>query len=114
TQENTPTAVSGGYTWSSISAGNETTCGLTTTGSGYCWGYNAVGQVGNNTTTEENIPTAVFGNLTFSSIASGSDSTDDSNCGLTTGGLEYCWGYNNVSQVGDRTTTNRTVPAAVL
>src|SRR5207245_658805 len=40
-------------------------------------------------------------------------SADDVNCGITTSGAEYCWGYNNEDQVGDQTTTSRSVPTAV-
>ena len=36
-----------------------------------------------------------------------------SNCGLTGGGVAYCWGYNQRGQLGDGTTTNATAPVAV-
>jgi alpha-tubulin suppressor-like RCC1 family protein len=47
-----PVPVSGGHSFSSISAGNEYTCGIAqeTTARGntvaYCWGSNAFGQIG--------------------------------------------------------------------
>jgi alpha-tubulin suppressor-like RCC1 family protein len=56
TARTSPTLVLGGYTWASLSSendtyhGNATTCGVTTTGVGYCWGYNTFGQVGDGTT----------------------------------------------------------------
>jgi alpha-tubulin suppressor-like RCC1 family protein len=35
----TPVAVSGGLSFQSVSAGFSHTCGLTTSGASYCWGY---------------------------------------------------------------------------
>ena len=109
TQRTTPTAVSGGYTWASISAGYYDACGVTTSGSGYCWGANNNGQIGNGTTTNSHTPTAVSGGYTWASISEG---TSDS-CGVTTAGVGYCWGENLHGEVGDTTTTQRTTPTAV-
>src|SRR5450756_279582 len=38
----TPTAVSGGFTFSALSPGDSHTCGLTSAGAAYCWGYNCL------------------------------------------------------------------------
>jgi alpha-tubulin suppressor-like RCC1 family protein len=43
------------------------------------------------------------------SVSAGGDNT----CGVTMGGAAYCWGYNNVGQLGDGATTDTTRPAAV-
>ena len=111
TDSNVPSAVAGGYVWSSITTGDLNTCGLTTTGAGYCWGANFRGEVGDGTTSQRSVPTALAGGLTFSTIVVGDDyATDDTNCGITPGGIEYCWGYNGQSQVGDGTTTDRHSP----
>lgn len=54
-----PTPVLGGLQFASISAGDGTTCGLTTSALSYCWGVNSGGQVGDGTTGGRFVPTIV-------------------------------------------------------
>jgi alpha-tubulin suppressor-like RCC1 family protein len=42
----TPTPVAGGLRFTQVSAGGDHTCGITTDGSLYCWGFNWSGQLG--------------------------------------------------------------------
>jgi alpha-tubulin suppressor-like RCC1 family protein len=51
-----PTLVSGGLTYKSISAGEVSSCGVTTAGVAYCWGDNEYGQLGTNNTTSFQVP----------------------------------------------------------
>jgi alpha-tubulin suppressor-like RCC1 family protein len=59
----TPLAVSGGLTFTLVSAGGGGggghTCGITTSGAAYCWGSNFWGQLGDRTTSNRPIPIAV-------------------------------------------------------
>jgi hypothetical protein len=57
----TPVKVDGGYTFVTISAGSEHTCGIEA-GSGAigCWGRNDAGQLGDGTTTDRSSPVAVI------------------------------------------------------
>ena len=41
-----PVAVGGGLTFEQVSAGVQHTCAVTPDDRGYCWGSNAIGQVG--------------------------------------------------------------------
>jgi alpha-tubulin suppressor-like RCC1 family protein len=56
-----PTAVVGGLRFAQVSAGRDFTCGKTTADAGYCWGYNARGQLGDGTQTNRSTPTGVAG-----------------------------------------------------
>jgi alpha-tubulin suppressor-like RCC1 family protein len=101
----TPVPAAGGHTFVSVSAGNDLTCGISTTGVTYCWGANDVGQLGIGTTAGPDqcraspvaptlacsrVPVAVAGGTTFTAVAA----VDSSACGLTSAGSGYCWGYN--------------------
>ncbi len=70
-----------------VSAGAIHTCGLTTGGQLYCWGYNGYGQLGDGTTENHPVPTLVAGGLLFRQVSAGeyhtcllytSDAADDS------------------------------------
>jgi alpha-tubulin suppressor-like RCC1 family protein len=109
TSGNTPTAVQGGLTFATVSAGFASSCGVTTGGAAYCWGDNAYGELGNGTAVASNVPVAVAGGLTFSTVSAG----DGFACGLTTSGAAYCWGYNGLGQLGNGTAMAQSSPGAV-
>ncbi|TAN57279.1 hypothetical protein EPN15_04850, partial [Patescibacteria group bacterium] len=87
------------------------TCALKTDGSMVCWGNNASGQIGDNSTTQRNVPTQVSGLTagTVKEIAAGGYHT----CALKTNGSVVCWGDNTWGQIGDNSTTQRNVPTQV-
>src|SRR6266550_1619595 len=53
----------GGAEFTSVSAGNDHTCGVTGSGAAYCWGYNLDGELGNGRNTISRVPVAGFGGL---------------------------------------------------
>ena len=90
-----------GFVALSVSAGEESSCGVISGGAAYCWGHNAYGQLGDGDTTSRTTPVPVSGGVTFAQLGPGFRHT----CGLTTGGAAYCWGSNELGQLGDGTTT---------
>jgi alpha-tubulin suppressor-like RCC1 family protein len=91
--------VAGGLRFAMVSAGFTHTCGVTTEGTAYCWGYNYAGQLGNGTATTvpQPSPVAVAGGLRFAKVSAGFEHT----CGVTTGGAAYCWGHSGYGQLGN-------------
>jgi alpha-tubulin suppressor-like RCC1 family protein len=99
-----PAPVAGGLTFIAVSPGYNHSCGLTTGGAAYCWGYNSNGQLGDGTRTTRLSPVPVSGGLTFAAVSAGAQHT----CGVTTGGAAYCWGSNYSGELG--ASTSETCP----
>ena len=93
--------------FTSIGTGSDHSCGVTVTGTGYCWGNNDSGELGDGTTTTSGTPVQVAGNLTFKAIQPGSHHT----CGIIETGTAYCWGLGVLLGTGG--TINSHVPVAV-
>jgi len=105
----TPVPVAGGRVFSELSGLGYHYCGISGTDA-LCWGSNEDGQLGDGLTdTTRLAPAAVHDGLAFSHVAVGQFHT----CGLTTGGVAYCWGWNLQGQLGDGTQTERDVPTRV-
>ena len=79
------------------------------------WGYNAYGQLGNNSATPSSVPVAVdrsgvLAGKTVIAISAG----PFHNLALSSDGSVAAWGYNNYGQLGTGDTTTRRVPALVI
>jgi alpha-tubulin suppressor-like RCC1 family protein len=86
-----PTAVAGGLTFASITAGNVHACALTPTGAAYCWGKNWGDALGTGTPDDSPVPVPVAGGLSFGTIGAGSSYT----CALAIDGTPFCWGWDD-------------------
>lgn len=94
----------------SVAMGSEHGCILTTAGQAYCLGLNNVGQLGSGTMgPAQNVPVAVAGDLRFTTLSASSYTT----CGLTAGGALYCWGGNELGQLGTGDRAPRAAPVRV-
>lgn len=105
----TPTLVSGGHKFSQIVSGGINYCGLEG-GTAYCWGVSTYGILGDSSVTVDTAtPVAVVGNHSFASLAGGGTFV----CGIDTDGRAWCWGQNELYQLGNGTTSPSATPIAV-
>jgi alpha-tubulin suppressor-like RCC1 family protein len=121
-----PLQVEGGLTFVQITAGESHTCGLTAGGTAYCWGYAVYGQLGTGSFTGPDLCTTnpggpganicaaapvqvQSGGVQFKQIEAFGHTT----CAIATDGRLFCWGGNDVGQLGTGNTTNRNVPTLV-
>jgi alpha-tubulin suppressor-like RCC1 family protein len=112
TERHRPVRVASGLAFRQVSAGAGYTCGVTTDNVAYCWGQNNVAQLGIGTDTGfRRVPTRVQGRLAFRRVNADGFHT----CGITTGDVVYCWGFNDFGQVGDGAFEDvRVVPTRVV
>ncbi|HWP71632.1 MAG TPA: hypothetical protein VNM36_11040 [Gemmatimonadaceae bacterium] len=104
-----PQRVVGDLTFSQIASAGSHTCAITTAGKAYCWGMNALGQLGTGNETPSSSPVAVSGGLTFKQI----DTYTLVTCGVTANGRAYCWGEGWSGILGNGDTSDSNSPAAV-
>ncbi len=106
-----PRDASDDFRFISIAVGDsgQHTCGISADKRAFCWGDNARGQLGDNSTTEHHLPTAVDSNLALVGITVGGDQT----CAWTPDYRALCWGENALGQLGDGTATDRLIPTPV-
>ena len=110
----TPVAVTGGLSFASITAGTTHTCGITTSGSAYCWGDNFEGELGDTLTSPCSYygtpcswaPVPVRAETPLVSLTAGSFYT----CGLTAAHTAFCWGSNAGGVFGNGTVDWSSVP----
>lgn len=93
-----------------IATGGRHTCALLVNGTVRCWGWNAAGQLGNNSTANSSVPVTVLG---LSGAVAISTAWAQS-CAVLATGIVKCWGHNNSGQIGDGTLTSRITPVEVL
>src|SRR5262245_49460976 len=108
-----PAPVIGDVAFTAISAGlGRHVCGLTSTGAAYCWGEGGFGALGNGTMfSDKTVPTRVSTSVPFAQIIPGG--FIGHTCALTSAGIAWCWGENEVGAIGDGTTDDHDVPVLV-
>ena len=102
----------GGTTWKQVSCGGFYTAAIKTDGTLWTWGWNYAGQLGDNTTTTRSTPVQTStGGTNWKQVDCGSGHT----AAIKTDGTLWVWGSNSLgAQLGDNTTTNRSIPVTTF
>jgi alpha-tubulin suppressor-like RCC1 family protein/uncharacterized protein YjdB len=113
TETSTPSLVSGGLNAGSVSAGFNHSCAIATSGDLYCWGGNGNGQLGLVLLNGSNVPVKAGGSLKAAEVSAANVATGSAafTCAVSRDRLTtFCWGRNDVGQLGNGGTT---APVAV-
>lgn len=99
------TPVATALLFDAVSVGAQSSCGLVRR-TAYCWAFNGFAQVGDGTLDDRLRPVPVAGGHDFVLLAVGDFGSPEAgglpsvNCGVTTFGAAYCWGYSSHGQLG--------------
>ena len=113
--KSSPVSVVGGFTnWCQVSAGVSHTAAVRTNGTLWTWGFNAAGQLGDNTAgvgASKSSPVSVVGGFTdWCQVSAGCAYT----VALRTNCTLWTWGCNNQGQLGDNTIVSKSSPVSVV
>ena len=84
--------------------------GIDRGGYAWSWGYNAYGELGNNSISNTSSPVSVVGGKKFFQISGGHDFV----LALDQDGYCWSWGNNQYGQLGDNTLSSRSSPVSVV
>ena len=107
----TPTSICGAIkTFCKVSTGSDFALAVDKNGRLWSWGFNNVGQLGDNSVTQKSTPVSVCGAVkTFCHINTGSNYS----LGIDKNGRLWGWGYNNFGQLGINSITSQRTPVSI-
>ena len=105
------TTFAGGTNWKQVAGGRAHTSAIKTDGTLWTWGSGFFGSLGNNDTTDRLTPVTTFaGGTNWKQVSGGYNHT----AAIKTDGTLWTWGNNNSGQIGDNTTTRRSIPVTTF
>lgn len=108
----TPTQVGTDADWTGVSLGFSHTCATRLDHTLWCWGHNASGELGLGDTLLRKVPTQVGDEAGWRNVAT-SGSFKAYTCATRTDHTLWCWGKNDVGQLGLGDRKQRVVPTQV-
>jgi alpha-tubulin suppressor-like RCC1 family protein len=107
--------VAGGTNWKQLSCGGDVTVAIKTDGTLWTWGFNATGQLGNETSgyfTMQSSPVqTVSGGTNWKSVSTNGQAVV---AAIKTDGTLWTWGYNAIGQLGDNTRVDKSSPVQTV
>ncbi len=101
--------------WTKVTAGAYHSCGLLTNGTGWCWGANFFGQLGNGTNVSSLSPVPVTFSGMWRTISAGGTTPDlGHTCAIDMNNKAYCWGYGMQGQLGNGSTAAQLLPTPIV
>jgi alpha-tubulin suppressor-like RCC1 family protein len=105
-----PERIGSANNYASLTSGSWSACTLTTDAKVECWST----QTAHEAYGVSRTPAPAGGNLLYRTVTAGIAFGESYWCGLTTDGIAYCWGGNNLGELGDgkqvaRATANQPV-----
>lgn len=108
--KSSPVQIDPTETWLKVACGYAHTAAIKkTTGELYLWGFNNVGQLGDNTVVSKSSPIQLAASVEWTHIACGQNST----AAIRKDGALYLWGNNDYGQLGNNTVVNTSSPVQV-
>ena len=105
-----PTSITGALSFDHFSVGQEFACAVTNSGGLYCWGRNIYEKLGIGElyadVSQVEVPTRLGTDSDWAQVSTG----QHFGCALRGDGSVWCWGRNNLGQLGQGDTTKRIFP----
>lgn len=105
-----PVQISATNDWAQIDCGADHSLAIKTNGTLWAWGTNASSQLGDGTTIRRYSMVQIGTDTNWAAVSASSGSHS---LALKTNGTLWAWGLNGNNQLGDGTTTTRTVPTQI-
>ena len=103
--------IAGGTNWKQVACGVYHTSAIKTDGTLWTWGYNIVGELGDNTIVNKSSPVqTISGGTNWKQVSAGNQHTT----AIKTDGTLWTWGYNGVGNLGDNTQISKSSPVQTI